>query len=57
MKIPFTFHAQRDFWLGGFQAILRLNGREVWRSFNSFGTRTAALRAARAEGRDRLRRF
>lgn len=43
----FTFGARKDFWLGGYQAILRRDGIEIWRSNMSFQNRTAALRGAR----------
>ena len=46
-KQRFTFGARKDFWLGGYQAILRRDGIEIWRSCVSFPNRTAAVRAAR----------
>ena len=49
MKNAYTFHALRDFFLGGYQAVLRNNGREVWRSSSCFFNRSAALRAARSK--------
>jgi len=45
----FTFGARKDFWLGGYQAILRRDGVEIWRSWRSLPTRAAAIRAARYE--------
>jgi len=50
-KVPsnnYTFHALKDHFLGGYQAVLRNNGKEKWRSPNSFPTRTAAIQAAKA---------
>ena len=52
-----TFGARKDFWLGGYQAILRRDGIEIWRSCNSFPNRTAAIRAARYELTKRFGRF
>lgn len=46
-KQRFTFGARKDFWLGGYQAILRRDGVEIWRSHMSFPNRTAAIRGAR----------
>ena len=45
----YTFGARKDFCLGRYQAILRRDGIEIWRSWVSFPNRTAAVRAARTK--------
>jgi hypothetical protein len=46
-KARYTIHAHRDYFLGGYTAVLKRDGRVVYRSNNSFRGRPAALRAAR----------
>jgi hypothetical protein len=57
VKDGYSFHALKDFWLGGYQAVVRLHGREVYRSPNSYGTRAQAVSMARAQHRNTFRRF
>lgn len=42
-----TYHARRDFFLGGFNAVLKLDGVVKWMSSGSFPTRGRAISAAR----------
>ena len=56
-KDGYSFHALKDFWLGGYQAVVRLHGREVYRSPNSYGTRARAVSMARAQHRNTFRLF
>ena len=56
-KQRYTFGARKDFWLGGYQAVLRRDGIEIWRSCKSFPNRTAAVRGARYELSQRFGRF
>lgn len=45
--MKYTCHTQKDFFLGGFSAIVKRDGKVIYRSNNSFSNRKLALRNAK----------